>query len=426
MESTNLWVWAAGAVLAGRLGAELALEALNRRHLRQVAGCAEAGGSEGSGRARALAYAEARSRFREIELLWETALLAGLWLTGWLARGWEAWQQVVGTGVWADAAFVWAVFTGASVASWPLRWYERFHLEERFGFNTTRPRTWWADRAKGLLLGTVLGLPVLVGLLGLMRWDPAGWWMWGWAFVVAVQWAVSWLAPVIILPWFHRFSPLPEGPLRERLLTLARRIGFRLADIQVMDGSRRTRHSNAFFTGWGRFRRVILYDTLLAQLASEELEAVVAHEMGHDRLRHWQKMMVGSALGLLAAFAVAAYAAQVPSLFRAFGFPGPEPAILLVGLGLWAGPVSAWLAPLIHACSRRWEFAADAFAARVLGTAEPLCRALERLHRENLMNLPSHPWYRWVHESHPSLEERLAALTRAGTGPAPAGDRSSA
>ncbi|MCX7790870.1 MAG: M48 family metalloprotease, partial [Chloroflexaceae bacterium] len=105
---------------------------------------------------------------------------------------------------------------------------------------------------------------------------------------------------------------------------------------------------------------------------------------------------------------------------------GPEPAILLVGLGLWAGPVSAWLAPLIHACSRRWEFAADAFAARVLGTAEPLCRALERLHRENLMNLPSHPWYRWVHESHPSLEERLAALTRAGTGPAPAGDRSSA
>lgn len=421
MEIRNPWGWAAVAVLVGRLMVEFGLEALNRQHLRRVVSQ-----SESPGRERALAYAEARSRFREVELLWETGLLAGLWLTGLLAWWWEGWREALGTRLWADAGFVWVVLAGVYVASWPLRWYERFHLEERFGFNTTRPRTWWADRAKGLLLGTLLGLPAVAGLLALMQWDPAGYWMWGWALVVGGQWVISWLAPVILLPWFHRFTPLPEGPLRERLLALARRTGFRLADVQVMDGSRRTRHSNAFFTGWGRFRRVILYDTLLAQLTPEELEAVVAHELGHDRLRHWQKMMLGSALGWFVAFAAAACVAQVPSLFRAFGFSGPEPAILWLGLGMWAGPVSAWMAPWIHACLRRWEFAADAFAARVLGTAEPLARALERLHRENLMNLPSHPWYRWVRESHPSLEERLAALTGAGSGPAPAVNASGA
>jgi STE24 endopeptidase len=418
----NAWLWGALVVLGGRLLVELGLEALNRRYLRRQVLAGEETGSEAAARAQALAYAVARSRFREMELLFETGLLGLLWLTGLLARLWELWRQGVGPGLFADALFVWAVFAGVSVAGWPLQWYERFHLEQRFGFNTTVPATWWADRLKGLVLGLLLGLPLLLGLLGLMERSPNLWWFWGWAVVVVFQALMAWLAPVLILPWFHRFSPLPEGPLRTRLLALAQRTGFRLRDVQVMDGSRRTRHSNAFFTGWGGFRRVVLYDTLVAQLSPEELEAVVAHEIGHDRLRHWHKMMAGTALALLIGFALAGYAARTPSLFRAFGFMGSDPAIVLLFFGLWSGVLSGWLAPLVHACSRRWEFAADAFAARVLGTAESLCRALEKLHRENLVSLPSHPVYRWVHESHPSLSERLAALT----GPTGAGSSCSA
>ena len=418
----NAWFWGALAVLGGRLLVELGLEALNRRYLRRQVSTREGTGPEAAARAQALAYAVARSRFREMELLFETGLLGLLWLTGLLARLGELWRQGVGTGLFVDALFVWAVFAGVSVAGWPLQWYERFHLEQRFGFNTTLPSTWWADRLKGLVLGLLLGLPLLLGLLGLMDRSPDFWWFWGWALVVVFQMLVAWLAPVLILPWFHHFSPLPEGPLRTRLLALAQRTGFRLRDVQVMDGSRRTRHSNAFFTGWGGFRRVVLYDTLVAQLSPEELEAVVAHEIGHDRLGHWHMMMGGNAVGLLAGFALMGYGASRNSLFQAFGFAGSEPAVVLLLFGLWAGPVSAWLAPLVHTCSRRWEFAADAFAARVLGTAAPLCRALEKLHHENLVSLPSHPVYRWVHESHPSLSERLAALT----GPTGAGSSCSA
>src|SRR5262249_52968184 len=155
----------------------------------------------------------------------------------------------------------------------------QFRLEEKFGFNTTTAKLWWMDRLKGLLLAIVLGYPLLVLVLKLVDWTGRGWWLWAWGALIAFQLLMVVLAPVIILPLFNKFTPLPEGELRDRLLELANRTDFRARSIQVMDGSRRSRHSNAFFTGFGRFRKIVLFDTLIQQLTSPELEAVLAHEI---------------------------------------------------------------------------------------------------------------------------------------------------
>src|SRR5258706_262861 len=155
----------------------------------------------------------------------------------------------------------------AHAAAVPVDWYGQFRLEQRFGFNTTTQRLWWMDRLKGLLLGLALGYPLLALLLKLVEWTGPWWWLWGWGALLAFQFLMMVLAPVLIMPLFNKFTPLPEGSLRERLLRLAERTRFRARSIQMMDGSKRSRHSNAFFTGFGRFRKIVLFDTLMQQLA---------------------------------------------------------------------------------------------------------------------------------------------------------------
>ncbi|HOY59746.1 MAG TPA: M48 family metallopeptidase, partial [Verrucomicrobiota bacterium] len=211
-------------------------------------------------------------------------------------------------------------------------------------------------------------------------------------------------------PLFNKFTPLAEGTLRERLLALAARTRFRAQSIQVMDGSKRSRHSNAFFTGFGRFRKIVLFDTLIQQLAEPELEAVLAHEIGHYRKRHVFKLLAWSALTLLAAFYAIAWLADQPWFFHAFGFtPGNiVPALLL--FALLSGAVTFWFSPLANLWSRRFEYQADAFAAEVMGDPQSLIDALRKLNEKNLSNLTPHPWYSGFHYSHPTLLERESAL----------------
>jgi STE24 endopeptidase len=311
---------------------------------------------------------------------------------------------------WASAAFLFVVGVAISLTSLPLDWHADFHLEQRFGFNTTAPRTWWLDRLKGLLLALVLGYPLLVLVLKLFEWTGSWWWVWAWAALLGFQLVMFVLAPVLILPLFNKFTPLPEGSLRERLLALAQRTGFRARSIEVMDGSKRSRHSNAFFTGLGRFRKIVLFDTLVAQLAEAELEAVLAHEIGHFKLRHILKNLVLSAAGSLVAFYLLALLAGAEWFYRAFGFtPGNiAPALLL--FGLLAGAVGFWFSPLLHWLSRRHEYAADAFAAGVMSGATDLIGALRKLEEKNLSNLTPHPLYSGFYYSHPTLLERERAL----------------
>jgi STE24 endopeptidase len=315
-----------------------------------------------------------------------------------------------GGSAWALAAFLMAVAAILALPGLPLDWYHQFRLEQRFGFNTTTRKLWWMDRAKGLLLAMVLGYPLLVLILKLVDWSGARWWLWAWAALLGFQLLMAVLAPVLILPLFNKFTPLPENSLRARLLGLAERTGFHTRSIQVMDGSKRSRHSNAFFIGFGGFRKIVLFDTLIQQLAEPELEAVLAHEIGHFKKKHIPKMLAASAAGSLAGFYLVSVLAGQAWFYRAFGFePGSiVPALLL--FGLLSGVVTFWFSPLAHWWSRRYEYQADAFAAGVMKEAHSLIGALRKLNEKNLSNLTPHPIYSGFYYSHPTLLEREQAL----------------
>jgi STE24 endopeptidase len=400
-------------LILARLGAELWLSRLNARYVRSHANeVPEAFRAiiDEPAYKKSVAYTLAKSRFGNLEDAFNTAVLllvlfSGIlpWMFGWFTGG-------LGESAWAMAAFLLAAGLALSLPGWPLDWYAQFRLEQRFGFNTSTQKTWWADRFKALLLAVALGYPLLALILKLVQWTGAWWWLWAWAALLAFQFLMLVLAPVLILPWFNKFTPLPDGELRERLFDLARRTRFRAQSIQLMDGSKRSRHSNAFFTGFGRFRKIVLFDTLVQQLTAPELEAVLAHEIGHYRRRHIPKLLACSAAGSLAGFWVLSLLARQDWFYRAFGFaPGNvAPALLL--FALLAGTVTFWFSPLLHGWSRRYEYQADAFAAEAMNGAESLVSALRKLNEKNLSNLTPHPLYSGFYYSHPTLLEREQAL----------------
>jgi STE24 endopeptidase len=241
-------------------------------------------------------------------------------------------------------------------------------------------------------------------------WAGPLWWIWGFALLLSFQLLMLVLYPKIILPLFNKLTPLPEGELRTRLLALADRTGFKAKTIEVIDGSKRSGHSNAYFTGFGRFRRIVLFDTLIAQLSTEELEAVLAHEIGHYRRGHIPKMIALSAVMMLAAFATIAWLAQSTWFNLAFGFPPGETAPSFLLFGLLSGVVTFWFAPLGNLLSRRYEYQADAFARDAIGGPAAMIGALRKLAQKNLTNLTPHPWFSGFYYSHPTLVEREAAL----------------
>lgn len=408
--------WFASVVLAlilGRWLAELGLEWLNRRHVLSHAGAvpeAFRGVVDEATYRRAVEYTLARNRLAMVDATWATLVLLAVLFSGVLPRAFEALVGALGGSVFAEAGALLVVFIALALPDLPLEWWAQFRLEQRFGFNTSTQRLWWLDRAKGLVLMIVLVYPLLLAVLAVVRWVGSGWWVWAWGLWMGFQLLAAVLAPVLILPWFNKLTPLPEGALRERLLALARRTGFRARGIEVMDGSKRSRHSNAFFTGLGRFRKIVLFDTLVGQLAEPELEAVLAHEIGHSRLRHILKTLALSAIVALASFAVVAWLAEQRWFFAAFGFtePGVAPALLL--FVVLSGVAGFWFAPLTHMLSRRFEYEADAFARAAMNGPDPLIAALRKLHEKNLSNLTPHPLYSSFHYSHPTLSEREAAL----------------
>ena len=296
-----------------------------------------------------------------------------------------------------------------SLLSLPFSWWSQFRLEERFGFNNSTRRTWWTDQVKGVVLSFAIGVPLLALILWLVDVSGDHWWLWAWGVVVVFQLLMSVLAPIFILPLFNKFTPLPDGALKDRLSGLAKRTGFINAGIQVMDGSKRSKHSNAFFTGLGKGRKIALFDTLMEQLSEGELEAVLAHEIGHYKLRHVPKMIAWSFATTLVGFWGLNVLAEQPWFASAFGFaPAIAPAFLL--FGLLAGTVTFWLSPLSSLWSRKFEYEADAFASGAIGGSKPMITALRKLNRENLSNLTPHPWYSGFHYDHPALLEREAAL----------------
>ncbi len=414
----------AAAILIARWLAETALGYLNQRHVRSHADEVPAAFRDTvtpETYRNAVAYTLAKLRFGRWEDGWSTVVGLAALFSGLFPWSLEWFQARFGESAWSGAAWLFAVGVLLSVPGLPFDWWGQFRLEQRFGFNTTTPKLWWLDRLKGLLLAILLGLPLLALILKLFGWMGDRWWIWAWAAMMGFQLVMMVLAPVVILPLFNKLTPLPDGPLRNRLLALGERTGFSAKTILVMDGSKRSRHSNAFFTGFGRFRKIVLFDTLIAQLSEPELEAVLAHEVGHYRRGHIPKMLLWSAASSLAGFWVVALLARSPWFTEGFGFApdsGIGPTLLL--FMLLSGAVTFWLSPILNFWSRRHEFEADAYAAQTMGESGSLVGALRKLTEKNLSNLTPHPLFSAWNYSHPTLLERETAVKAAFPGPSTA------
>jgi STE24 endopeptidase len=403
------------------LGASLALQLwLARRHALHVAahrGAVPAAFADRVGlpaHQKAADYTVARTRFGMIESVAETALLVALTVGGGLAALLAWTGDLPLPGLVRDLALIVAVAVISGIVGLPFSYVSTFVIEAKFGFNRMTRALWLADLVKGILVGAALGLPLAALVLWLMRAAGPLWWIWAWAVWVAFQILVLALYPTVIAPLFNKFSPLPAGSARDAIEALLRRCGFENRGLFVMDGSRRSSHGNAFFTGFGRAKRIVFFDTLLERLTPDEIEAVLAHELGHFRLKHVLKRMLLTAVLSLAFLALLAWLAASPWFYEGLGVPPSldRPGVALILFFLALPAFTFVFAPLSALYSRRHEFEADAFAAKNASAAS-LIRALVKLFEDNAATLTPDPYYSAFHDSHPPAALRVARLEAA-------------
>ncbi len=358
---------------------------------------------------RTLEYARVSAKFGVIERSVSLALLLGFWWLGgfsWLdqvVRGWRLSPLQNGLAVFS------LIFLARQLVSLPFEIHDTFVVEREFGFNKTSVRTFALDRLKELALLAALGLPLLALLLWLfMNHDRAA--LYGWLAVSGFSLLLSFIAPRLIMPLFFKFEPLGDAALREKIDALARRLDFPVADVGVVDGSRRSTKANAFFAGFGKTKRIALFDTLLKNHTHDEILAVLAHEIGHCRRRHVAKQIALSLASGALMFALLHFALRDPRLCAAFGIGRPSIAWGLVFFSIAFQPLNQVLGLVGSHLSRRFEFEADAFAREAMESPRPMVDALTKLSRDHLSNPTPHPFYVFLHYSHPPVLQRVAAL----------------
>ncbi len=364
---------------------------------------------------RAADYTIARTRLGLIELALGTVVLFGFTFFGALQWLHDTLLARLPQSEWVrPLAFVLLVGVIGSVIDLPLSWYRQFRLEERFGFNRMTLRLWLTDLVKGLLVSIVLGVPLLAAVLGLMRSAGSAWWLWTWLLWVAFNLAVLVLYPTVIAPLFNKFEPMPEGPVRDRVQALLERCGFTSSGLFVMDGSRRSAHGNAYFTGLGKAKRIVFFDTLLKRLNGEEIEAVLAHELGHFRRRHIIKRMVTTFLISAAGLWLLAWLSAQAWFYQGLGItPAADTEAIALVLFFLVSPAFAFpLQPLASLVSRRHEFEADQFAAENSRAAD-LVSALVKMYEDNAATLTPDPLHSAFYDSHPPAAIRVGRLAAA-------------
>jgi STE24 endopeptidase len=297
-----------------------------------------------------------------------------------------------------------------SIARLPVDIYSTFGLETRFGFNKTSVKLYIVDRLKGLLLGMAIGVPFLCAVFWLMEKTGHYWWIWVFIFASGFQLLLIVIYPTLIAPLFNKFEPLKAGELRDRILNLAEQVGFKASGIFSMDGSRRSAHSNAYFTGIGKAKRIVLFDTLINQMTIDQGLAVLAHEMGHYKMKHIRRMLVIQLAVLFIGLFILSLLVNYQPFFSVFGFGSSSNHVALVLFTLVSSPFTFYLGPLMNFLSRKHEYEADRFAATALHDGRPMEEALIKLTVENLSNLTPDSWYSAYHYSHPTTAERISAI----------------
>lgn len=354
-------------------------------------------------------YTLARARLQRIDTVLSALVTLALTVGGGIAAIDAAWRRPGWSEPWLGLAVIATVATLTSVLNLPLSLWRTFRLEARFGFNRTTPALFAVDLAKGLMLAVLLGAPLVLLALTVMQHAGRWWWLWIWGVWLAVSLLMTWAWPAFIAPLFNRFSPLSDSALKARLEALLGRCGFSSAGVFVIDGSRRSSHGNAYFTGLGRHKRIVFFDTLLQQLAPAQIESVLAHELGHFRLGHIRQRLLVSALVSLAGLAAFGWLAGNPGFYTTLGVTHPSPHTALLLLVLVAPVLLFFLSPLSALWSRRHEFDADRFAAAHASAGE-LATALVKLYRDNASTLTPDPWYVAFYYSHPPALERIHRL----------------
>ena len=391
---------------------------LDLRHLRHVVARREQVPADFFGRIelvdhrKAADYTAAKVRIGLIEIVIDTLVLLALTLGGALAlidRSLDAW---LGSGYLHGLALFACVALIGFVIGLPASLYRTFRIEARFGFNKLTWPLWLADLAKGAALTVLIGGPLLLAILWLMDVMGRNWWLYVWLVWLGFNLLILFLYPTVIAPLFNKFTPLDDASLKARIEALLARCGFASSGLFVMDGSKRSGHGNAYFTGFGRAKRIVFFDTLLEKLAPEEIEAVLAHELGHFHHRHVIKRIVLSGALSLAFLWLLGQLIDQPWFFAGLGVASGNTAMGLLLFSMVLPVFLFPLAPLTSALSRQHEYEADAYAARQTAAAD-LIAALVKLYRDNAATLTPDPLHSLFHDSHPPASQRIARLHHA-------------
>jgi len=364
---------------------------------------------------RAANYSCAKLRVSRITLAWET-----LWLLLWTVGGGinliDQWWSGYEFGALINGiAVIFSLLLMSSILNLPFSLYHTFVIEERFGFNQTSWQTWLQDLIKSALLVTALGIPLLAAILWLMNQSGANWWLYAWLVWMSFSLVMIWAYPAFIAPLFNKFTPLQDAALRTRIENLLQRCGFQSQGVFVVDGSRRSSHGNAYFTGFGRNKRIVFFDTLLESLSEDEVEAVLAHELGHFKRNHIKKSLLLSSVMSLAAFAILAWLMSSAWFYHSLGVETASTHAALLLFMMIMPVFTYFVSPLFSALSRKHEFEADEFA-HSNSNYKALISALVSLYRDNASTLTPDPIHSMFYDSHPPATIRINHLETIAAG----------
>jgi len=354
-----------------------------------------------------VSYSAEKSRFGVVEQVASALVLLFLILSGFLP-----WLDEVlpGKGIFHGLLFLLAVMFILYLVEIPFDYYHTFGIEERYGFNKCTLNTWISDQAKGFVISFIL-LSLLVGVvLFVIEASPELWWFWAFLAVSVIQILLTVLYPVLIAPLFNKFEPLEDEILSKKVNALMGNNGIRVKGIFQMDAGKRSSHTNAYFTGLGKTKRIVLFDTLIDTHPHEEILAVLSHEIGHFKKKHILKQLIFFEITMLAGSYLIYRIIGWDAIYTTFGFSGVKPYVGLLLIGIFVGKLSYFLKPFYMALSRKFEIDADALAIKLMGTGRFLARALKRMAADNLANLTPHPLYVWFNYSHPPIVERIRTL----------------
>jgi len=355
-------------------------------------------------------YTVTKARFGRIELIYTSVLLLAWTLGGGLQWLDDAWRNLGWSPLWTGVMVMSSLLVIGELLSLPFAVYSTFAIEQRFGFNRMTAALFILDLAKQLILTLAIGVPLLWLILWLMYHAATLWWLQVWAVWLGFSLLMFWAYPAFIAPLFNKFQALQDGDLRQRIEQLMQRCGFTSNGIFVMDGSRRSAHGNAYFTGLGQNKRIVFFDTLIESLDAQEVEAVLAHELGHFRRKHIQKRLLSTAAMSLAGLALLGWLIEHPLFYHGLGVDTPSKHMALILFMLVMPVAGIFLHPIFSWVSRKHEFEADSFAAEQTD-ARDLIKALVKLYKENANTLTPDPLYSAFHDSHPPAPVRIAHLT---------------